>query len=319
MPLSSFQVSIAAMKSFHSIVDPQGAAKTSPRSSTANLDAMPTKRSHDRSPDPATTLEPPGGISQEQNTVIWTKAWQTWHSIGIECVCNRLPTAEQLKSVLNQKQEVIGAFFDSLPSQTLLVHLLKIFPLVFNQLKPSFSRKDFQSMTRVFEASLLMPVVKDVSPFLVPSSNENLMTVVQKLVLKCFGAIFTDESLFPGEGPGSQGETSLMLDKRSEDYDMKREIRISAEGELVALYVHVLEELLKYVSYVSNPPGVVKSVAPGGSQSLQRIPTITVNYVPFGLVSLAVAVQLYRACVAAGVDLPLTVPEKFLKVSVVNG
>ena len=308
------------MKSFHSIVDPQGAAKTSPRSSPANLDAMPTEqRSHDRSPDPAATLEPPGGVSQEQNAAIWTKAWQTWHSIGIECVCNRLPTAEQLKSVLKQKQEVVSAFFDSLPSQSLLVHLLKIFPLVFSQLKPSFSRKDFQSMTRVFEASLLMPVVKDVSPFLVPSSNENLMTVVQKLVLKCFGAIFTEESLFPGEGPGPQGETSLLLDKRSEDYDMKREIRISAEGDLVVLYVHVLEELLKYVSYVSNPPGVVKLVAPpGGSQSLQRVPTMTVNYVPFGLVSLAVAVQLYRACVAAGVDLPLTVPEKFLKVSVVS-
>ena len=75
MLLLSFQVSIAAMKSFHSIVDPQGAAKTSPRSSTANLDAMPTERSHDRSPDPASsTLEPPGGVSQEQNTVIWTKA-----------------------------------------------------------------------------------------------------------------------------------------------------------------------------------------------------------------------------------------------------
>jgi len=218
---------------------------------------------------------------------------------------------EKLKAILKQqKPDQVDRFFCSFPSQTFLVHLLKIFPLVFMRLKPKFSRKDFQMAARVFQACLLVPVSKDTSPFLVPSSTENLMTAVQKLVVKDFGVIFTNEKIFEGED-SQRSQTMMIFDKKAELVDMKRDIEILTDKELVILYPQVIEDLLTCSSFTSNPPELVRLTQ--GSVTA-KLPLMVVNYVPFGLVSLSVAVQLYRACVVANVHLPPQVSEDFLKV-----
>ena len=315
----NFKVSIAAMKSFDSIVDPQSTQILSPRSSISNSTPrgppkgsqspehiLPGTQSLTSSPDPAV-----GILTPDQSAVVWTKAWEAWQSIGIECVCNRLPTTEKLKAILKQqKPDQVDRFFCSFPSQTFLVHLLKIFPLVFTRLKPKFSRKDFQMAARVFQACLLVPVSKDTSPFLVPSSTENLMTAVQKLVVKDFGVIFTNGKIFEGED-SQRSQTMMIFDKKAELVDMKRDIEILTDKELVILYPQVIEDLLTCSSFTSHPPELVR-LTQGGVTA--KLPLMVVNYVPFGLVSLSVAVQLYRACVAANVHLPPQVSEDFLKV-----
>ena len=250
-------------------------------------------------------------LTPEQSVVVWTKAWQAWQSIGVECICSRLPTVERLKSILKQqKMEEVEKFFHSFPSQTFLAHLLKIFPLVFVRLKLKFSQKDFRMAAKVFQACLLLPTSKDTSPFLVPSSSENLMTAVQKLVLKCFGVIFTEENIFEGEDEEAK-KTMMIFSKKSEFVDMKREIAISTDTELVMLYPQVLEDLLTCSSFASKPPELIRLIQGSGAT---KLPMMVVNHVPFGLASLSVALQLYRACVAADVNLPLQVSEDFLKV-----
>ena len=262
------------------------------------------------------SLDVPGGLSPEQGLVIWTKAWQTLHGIGIECVCNKLPTPGILKSILKLEHQQpklveVDAFFATFPSQGFLVQLLKIFPLVFSRLKPNFSKKDFHGITRVFEATLLMPIARDVSPFLVPSSSENIMSAVHRLVLKCLGAFFTEEEVFVGEQRGRSNETSFILEKKSEIRDMRSEIEIETSPEFIALCPEIIQELLKYTSYAFSPPELVKLTQ---DVSSAKTHVMVLNYVPFGLAALSLAVQLYRACVVAGVQSMELIPESFLKV-----
>lgn len=321
------------MKSFHSIVDPECVRTLSPRSSAISLSPRAVspspqaiKTSPSRGPPVerlspertlpialSSSLDPSAAavLTPEQSVVVWTKAWEAWQSIAVECICSRLPNVERLKSILkHQKMEEIEKFFSSFPPQTFLVHLLKIFPLVFVRLKPKFSQKDFRMAAKVFQACLLLPVSKDTSPFLVPSSSENLMTAVQKLVLKSFGVIFTEENIFEGEDEEAN-KTMMIFNKKSEFVDMKRKIAISTGTELVTLYPQVLEDLLTCSSFASKPPELIRLMQSSGAA---KLPMMVVNHVPFGLASLSVSLQLYRACVAAGVSLPVQVSEDFLKV-----
>ena len=45
-----------------------------------------------------------------------------------------------------------------------------------------------------------------------------------------------------------------------------------------------------------------------------RLPVMSVNYTPFGIGALSLAVQFYVGCVQAGVALPRATPHSFLKV-----
>ena len=168
-----------------------------------------------------------------------------------------------------------------------------------------------------------MPTSKDVSPFLVPSSNENKMTNAQRLILKCYSIVYTVENVVDPEKTdegenlrdlSSSAVNSLLRTRKVENIDMRRKIELNSEScpECVSLYPNVLLELLKCVSFASrlledNVPNQL-GIPP------VRSPMMSVNYMPFGLGALSLAVQFYVGCVQAGVPLPRNTPHSFLKV-----
>ena len=230
----------------------------------------------------------------------------------MECVCKRLPALENLKSILKLPQSVerVDLFFVSIPSQKFLVNLMKIFPLVHAQMRAEFTLKDFKTLAQVLHAALPMPVAKDVSPFLVPSSNENVMSTLQELALQCVGVVYAKYEVFDEPKSSSNAPKTLLI-KSPHVINMYRVLPVKTSEAMTSLYPLVLDELLKLSLLASEPPSVVKETRGIPPQSL---PFMGVNYVPFGLGAQSLAVQLYRSCVQAGVSLPSRVPHHFLKV-----
>ena len=301
-------MSIAAIKSFHTMVDPKATHRVSTGElpNKASLEAPPLGNAPSDESLASARAEIPDALA----TVIWTRSWQAWETIGVECVCRRLPSVERLKALIkSQKPQEVDAFTQVLPSQAFLVQLLKIFPLIFVKLKARFSETNFKTLAQILRAALLQPVAKDVSPFLVPSSNEHSMTVLQRLVIQCLAAFYTETTLF--QESTQNGEPLSLLSRKAEVIDMDRKIKLSFTPELQCLSSHILAELLGYTTFATNPPELVQLTA--GVVST-KLPVMSVNYVPFGLGALSVCVQFYRACVQEGMALPQNVPEQFLKV-----
>ena len=261
-------------------------------------------------------------LPKEKRDLIWTKAWNSWSSIGNKCVCKRLPSTNQIITLFkSNKSEEIERFFRVVPSQTFLVHLLQIFPHIFHQLRKAFSVAQFRVLSSILDASLLMPVSKDVSPFLVPSSNENKMTNAQRLVLKSYSIVYTSENVVDPDKTDDGGENSttnsLLRSRRVENIDMRRSIELNAESspECVILYPNVLKELLKCVSFASSTHED-RYQTKGIPQ--MKLPMMSVNYTPFGLGALSLAVQFYVECVRVGVALPRDTTLHFLKVKMLT-
>ena len=248
---------------------------------------------------------------------VWQKAWETWSGIGTECVCRRLPALEGLQSVLQTplNMDRVDQFFVSIPSQKFLVNLLKIFLHVHAHMKPNFSCEDFQVLARVLHAVLPMPVAKDVSPFLVPSANENVMSTLQELVLQCVGVVVAKGDVF--DEPRSHTESSkMLLVKKPHVIDIHKVLPVATDKAGATFYPMVLIELLNFSLLASEPPSFIRESMGVPPQSL---PFMGVNYVPFSLAAQSLAVQLYRSCVLAGASLPDTVPSHFLKVGIFLG
>lgn len=299
------------MNSFHGVVDTHPSRpQPSPYSTHSHL-----RSPSPEPPPPRNTLNPipeplnaDSGSGPEVGLVIWEKAWQAWHSIGIEFVCRRLPSAKLLGSLLReQKLEEID---DAIPSQRFLDHLLRIFPLVFSRLKSKFSQVDYHTLSRVVHAALLMPISKDVSPFLVPSANENVLSVVQRLALECHMGVLTNEPIFSVNGVSEQH--TLLPSKQSSVVDLQSPLRLtSGAADLVALCPAVLDELFRCSRLASDPPDLVRmtqGVAP------TQLSVMATNFAPFSVAATSLAVKLYRACMEDDMALPSDVPERFLKV-----
>lgn len=209
-----------------------------------------------------------------------------------------------------QNLEKVDQFFAGLPSQKFLVNLLKIFPLIYAQMKTEFTHKHFKTLSRVLHAALAMPVSKDVSPFLVPSANENNMSTVQELTLGCVGVVFSKEFVFD-EARGHSGDPKTLLTKKPHIVDVKKVLPVATDEAAASFYPLIVKELLKFSLLASEPPSFIKAMR---GVSLSSLPIMNVNYVPFGLASQSLAVQLYRSCVQGGVRVPLNMAEVFLKV-----
>ncbi len=242
---------------------------------------------------------------------MWTRTWEAWESIGTQMVAGALPEADRLRTAIQSQKETEQMFFNSLPTQAFLTHFLEVFPHVFSHLKPNFTNENLQLLCRILTASLLMPATKDVSPFLVPSSNESLMTSVHKLVLRSLGIVFTGEDIF--EPPKEPVEGALLTKRKSDQIDMTKSVKLNCESELIKLYPTILLQLLVYFSYATKFPdllAVTSGVPPA------KLPVMVINMMPVSVGALSVAVKLYRACVTESIPLPENIPELFLKVSV---
>jgi hypothetical protein len=208
--------------------------------------------------------------------------------------------------------ERVDRFFLSIPSQKFLVNLLKIFLHVHSQLGAGFTQRGFEALAAVLHAALPMPISKDVSPFLVPSANENVMSSLQELVLCCMGAVFGKPDVFDDGETGRGGpEGKSLLVKKPHVIDIHRVLPVATRDEGGAsFHALVITELLKFSLLAAEPPEFIRQRRGVPPASL---PFMAVNYVPFGLGAQALAVQLYRSCVVGGARLLGEVPELFLK------
>ncbi|MCG8624457.1 MAG: hypothetical protein MJE68_20995 [Proteobacteria bacterium] len=94
-------------------------------------------------------------LPQEKKNAIWSKAWGTWSTIGSKCVCKRLPSTEQIRTLLkSSKTEEIDRFFRIVPSQAFLVHLLQIFPHIYLQLKKTFDKAQFEVLSSILQVRI---------------------------------------------------------------------------------------------------------------------------------------------------------------------
>ena len=261
----------------------------------------------------APTRPHPVSLPPELKRQVWRQAWDTWNGIGTDCVSRRLPALEGLHSILKTplNMERVDQFFLSIPSQKFLVNLLKIFLLVHAQIKAEFSREDFAALAGVLHAALPMPVSKDVSPFLVPSANENVMSSLHELVLRCVGAVFSKTDVFDDAEPGNGSEVKSLLVRKPHVVDLHRVLPVATEEPGASFHPLVISELLKFSLLAAKPPDFIRLKRGSPPASL---PFMIINYVPFGLAAQALAVQLYRSCLLAGASLPSDVPELFLKV-----
>lgn len=256
----------------------------------------------------------PVSLPLELNRDIWKKAWETWNGIGTECVCRRVPALEGLDSVLKTpvKMERVDQFFLSIPSQRFLTNLLSIFLLLHSKMGSEFTHSDFHVLARVLHAALEMPVAKDVSPFLVPSANENVMSTLQELVMHCMGVVVSKATVFDDPESRTGEEAKPLLAKKPHVIDIHRVLPLAMDRHNLSFYPLVISELLKLSHLSSEAPTFLrkrKGIPPSS------LPFMFVNYVPFGLGAQALATQMYRSCVVGGVSLPDTVPEHFLKVT----
>ncbi len=251
------------------------------------------------------------GQTNEAQLVVWNRTWQAWESIGSQMVADALPSVDRLRTAFQSQEESERTFLNNLPTQAFLTHFLEVFPHVFCHLKPNFTKENLQVLCRILNSSLLMPATKDVSPFLVPSSNENLMTSVHKLVLRSLGIIFTEQDVF--EPPNEPVEGALLTKRKSDQIDMTKSIKLNCQSELVKLYPDILSQLLDYFSYATCPSELLTITNDVPST---KLPIMVVNIKPMSVGSLSLAVKLYRACVKESIPLPDNIPELFLKVTV---
>ncbi len=265
-------------------------------------------------PTPTSTTEPPpdnvrGGQTNEEQSAIWTRAWQAWESVGKQMVSDKLPGVEKFRSAIQTQHQNERMFLNSLPTQAFLNHFLEVFPHVFSHLKPHFTEANLEMLCQILTSALSMPATRDVSPFLVPSSNESLMTSVHKLVLRSLGAVFTEDDIF--EPPKEPVEGSLLTKRKSDQIDMTKAIKLNSDCELALLYPRILSQLLDYFSYATKLPDLI--AATSGIPPV-KLPVMVVNMVPVSVGALCLAVKLYRACVTEKVPLPDNMSEMFLKV-----
>lgn len=303
------QVSVAATNSFLSVVN----TETAVESKTESTQQQQQLQDKQQGSVEVGVRTQPVSLPPELKHQVWRKAWETWNIIGTDCVCKRLPALEGLHSVLKlpPNMERIDQFFLSIPSQKFLVNLLSIFLHIHCQMKNQFTLEDFKVLLGVLHAALPMPVAKDVSPFLVPSANENVMNSLQELVLKCVGVVFSKENVFDESGNVTDVEIKSLLAKKPHMIDIHRVLPLATEPNMTPFYPVVIAELLKFSHLAAEPPRFIQEkqgIAPA------VLPFMGVNYIPLGLAAQALAVQLYRSCVQATVSLPDHIPELFMKV-----
>eukprot|EP00731_Ephydatia_muelleri_P000650 Em0001g650a len=296
-------VSEAALKSFHTILVAPPPLRV--RSTTVVKSSPPPS---DQGEGPHEVTPTTSSLAMEQ--LLWEKAWRAWHMIGIECVCKRLPPLEKFRVFLNrtpQTKDESDSFFSSVPSQAILIYLVQLFPPIYARVRSKFTGTDFQEAAKILYTSLIMPVSKDTSPFLVPSHNEHMLNSLQKDILKSMASFFTKEDVFDHEDGGPQ----TLFGKKTELVDTNRRVELLGEGSATPLFPLVIAELLRYGHLATTPPEMV-----GVYQGMPRPPIMAVNYVPFSVSATGLVVVLYCSSVEGGaVPISSSLTADCLKVS----
>jgi len=170
------EVSLAALKSFHEILNIPATDSPSLSSSEASRSSDELKTLFGRRDITITEEpEPTSGAKDEgvgfvDEVALWSHAWRVWKSIGTS-VTNQSETAQQ----------------SYVPSQAFLTALVLTFPALFAHIRSQFVAAELQRLFVILQRALYVPVAASSMPFFVvpvnSSSDAAAMTPLHDAVL----------------------------------------------------------------------------------------------------------------------------------------
>nr|XP_032810106.1 protein MON2 homolog isoform X2 [Petromyzon marinus] len=263
------EVSLAALKSFQEIlqiVPPQGREGERDEGlvsalDTAQLPGMPPALG--RSDSLVDGGDGADGPSGDEDAELWWAAWLAWVRIGGE---STQPPCDGERATF-------------VPSQLYLAALVHIFPALFRHVRPRFGMTEMRVLGVIMYGAVSVPISSDVSPFLLPSFTEAILTALQEAVL---------------------GALTLL----------QKAICTGPES-MQAMYPAIFQQLLKFVAFACVPPQYgkleTKNVANAKYNQVQLFAPaewVAMNYVPFAERALELVVELYQktACHKAVVN-----------------
>jgi hypothetical protein len=166
---------------------------------------------------------------------LWRHAWQTWLAVGRQC----LQEGEQR-------------------TQSYLTELVKVFRMMYKSLDV-FSGDDLDALAGVLRAIVSLPIDRDSSLFLTPSSTAPVPSPLQRTCLE------TVESIYSAEGSGE----SLVLTERGRE-----------------LAPRIISILLEFSLFASHPPA---SMVGGSAIAMDELRCT----VAFGERAMRMAASLY--------------------------
>ncbi|XP_043230442.1 protein MON2 homolog isoform X1 [Amphibalanus amphitrite] len=206
--------------------------------------------------------------AQDDAQVNWSAAWRVWHSIG-SGVTEPPPPGGPTADVF-------------VPSQPFLTALVQIFPGMFQHIKYRFRAEDFSTLCSILERAVAVPVHGEVSPFILPSLTEVVLTKLQEAVLACLDTV--------EKGALSDTEPVNQL--------------------IPALF----DQLLTFSRYGCQAPsyGDVPT-RPQGNSSNKTTDWVAMNYVPFAETTLRRATALYKTTARRSDVIETRVLEKIIQ------
>uniref|UniRef100_A0A1B6LWA5 Protein MON2 homolog n=1 Tax=Graphocephala atropunctata TaxID=36148 RepID=A0A1B6LWA5_9HEMI len=123
---------------------------------------------------------------------MWSVAWRVWLKIALE---------SQVDS-----EDSIAAYLPSQPFLTALVHM---FPAVFQHIRHRFSSSDLEKLCGVLETAVSIPVLGEVSPFILPTDTS--LTQLQEGVLHSLDLLIKDDWVVMNYVPFGEKAMSLTV------------------------------------------------------------------------------------------------------------
>ncbi|XP_047104332.1 protein MON2 homolog [Schistocerca piceifrons] len=178
---------------------------------------------------------------------IWDVAWKVWCNIG----------AESTKLCFDVKEFYV-------PSQPFLTALIQIFPAVFQHTRERFSTTDLLKLCEILQNAVAIPVLGDISPFVLPIVSDAGLTQLQEGVLHCI--------------------------------ELLKKEALTGQKNMKKMIAPIFDQLLAFSKYACQPPVFGKADTKNGTQvkGAAMGEWMAVNYIPFGEKALTMAIELYR-------------------------
>ncbi|XP_046682789.1 protein MON2 homolog isoform X2 [Homalodisca vitripennis] len=165
---------------------------------------------------------------------MWSVAWRVWLKIALECRVDSEDTAY-------------------LPSQPFLTALVHMFPAVFQHIRHRFSSSDLEKLCGVLETAVSIPVLGEVSPFILPTDTS--LTQLQEGVLHSIDLLIKEA--------------------------------LTSHENMKKMICPVFKELMVLSKFAYQPPTLEKF-----DEKLQD-DWVVMNYIPFGEKAMSLTVNLY--------------------------
>lgn len=190
------EVALAALKSFHEILNIPAADSSSLASSEATRSSDELKALFGRreiaiteEPEPMTGTKDEAVFVDE--VALWSHAWRVWRSIGT--------------SVTNHSESSLQNY---IPSQAFLTALVLTFPALFSHIHSQFVAAELQRLFVVLQRALHVPVAASSVPFFVIPVNSSsdavtmtplhdaILTAIKVIAKVCNSSQYVNKSFF---------------------------------------------------------------------------------------------------------------------------